>query len=83
MPKELHSLEEFQKQIPKGLELRVVRKSEFVKLKLRTPSYLFTYQTNSDEAADILKNAKDLEIVEISGPAEKKDEKTKQKAETN
>ena len=83
MPKELHSLEEFQKQMPRGLELRVVRSSESVKLKLRTSNYLFTYRTNADEATDILKGAKDLEIVEITGTPEKKADKSKEKVETS
>ena len=82
MPRELHNLDQFQKLMPKAVELRVVRSGEYVKLKLRTPDYLFTYRTNSDEAADILKSAKDLEVVEINRASEKKEEKSKEKSES-
>ena len=82
MPRELHNLDQFQKLMLKAVELRVVRSGESVKLKLRTPDYLFTYRTNSDEAADILKSAKDLEVVEINPASEKKEEKSKEKSES-
>ncbi|MDG6996627.1 MAG: hypothetical protein JRN52_11965 [Nitrososphaerota archaeon] len=81
MPRELHNLDQFQKLMPKAVELRVVRSGESVKLKLRTPDYLFTYKTNSEEAADILRGAKDLEVVEINPASEKKEEKSKEKIE--
>jgi len=76
MPKELHDAEQFQKLMPKGLELRVVRGQEQVKLKLRTSEYLYTFKTNEDQAEEIIKNAKDLEIIEVT-PKGKKEEKDK------
>ena len=75
MPKELHSLEQFQKVLPRGVELRVVREKDSVKLKLRTPEYLYTFKTNEDEAEDIIENAKDLEVKEITREKEKKEQK--------
>ena len=51
-----------------------------MKLKLRTPEYLFTYKTSDDEAGDLLKNVKDLEVIEIAGTPEKKEEKPKEKS---
>jgi hypothetical protein len=74
MPKELRSSEEFEKQIAKALELRVVRAKDNVKLKLRTPEYLYTFKTTEDEAEDIIKKAKDLEVIEIG---QKKEEASK------
>jgi hypothetical protein len=68
--------------MPKAIELRVVRKDNAVKLKLRTPDYLFTFRTNEDEADDLIKNAKDLEVVELGQvreKAEKKEEPEKKK----
>jgi hypothetical protein len=58
-----------------AVELRVVRENEMVKLKLRTPDYLYTYRTSEDEAEDIIKGAKELEVIEITPPKEKASEK--------
>ena len=80
MPKELHNAEQFQKLMPKALELRVVREKESVKLKLRTADYLYTFKTNEDEAAGIIKSAKDLEVVEIS-PKQEKEAKEDKKSD--
>jgi len=85
MPKELKDSEQFQKFMPKAVELRVVRQKEFVKLKLRTPDFLYTYKTSEDEADDILKNAKEIEVVDFSRakeneePEEKADDIKKKK----
>jgi hypothetical protein len=78
MPKELKNSEQFQKLIPTAVELRVVRQKEFVKLKLRTPEVLYTFKTNEDEADEIIKNAKEIEVVDFSRnkEAEKSEEKT-------
>ena len=81
MPRELHNAEQFQKLIPKGLELRVVRGREQVKLKLRTSEYLYTFKTNENEAEDIIKNAKDLEIVEVTPKGKKEEKDTKEKSD--
>jgi hypothetical protein len=75
MPKELKSSEQFQKMLPRAVELRVVREKEYVKLKLRTPDFLYTFKTNEDEAEDIIKNAKELEVVEFGKVKEKSEEK--------
>ena len=74
MPKELHSLEQFQKLLPRAVELRVFRENDSVKLKLRTPECLYTFRTNEDEAKDLVENAKDLEVREINPEKEKKKE---------
>lgn len=58
--------------LPKAHELRVVRSSEYVKLKLRMPDLLYTYKTNVDEADDLIKSAKDIEVVEFNPIDEKK-----------
>jgi hypothetical protein len=75
LPRQLHNVEQFQKVLPKAIELRVVRGKESVKLKLRTPEYLYTYRTSEDEAEDLLKNAKEIEVIEVSAPPAKKEEK--------
>jgi hypothetical protein len=82
MPREIRSSEQFQSLMSKAIELRVVQKDNAVKLKLRTPDYLYTFKTNEDEADDLIKNAKELEIVEfgqIKEKAEKKEEPEKKK----
>lgn len=78
MPKELRSVEQLEKLMPRGLELRVVRSKENVKLKLRTPEYLYTFKTDHDQAESILKNAKDLEVIEVETKEEKAEEKEKE-----
>ncbi len=75
MPKELKSSEQFQKLMPRAVELRVVRDKEFVKLKLRTPEFLYTFKTNEEEADDIIKNAKEIEVVDFTRTKEKSEEK--------
>jgi len=80
MPKQIHDAEQFKKLMPKGLELRVVREKESVKLKLRTPEYLYTLKTNKVEAEGIIKNAKDLEVIEIS-PKKEKETKEEKKSD--
>ena len=82
MPKELKSSEQFQKLMPSAVELRVVRQKESVKLKLRTPNYLYTFKTSEDEAEDLIKNAKEIEVIEYTPGKEKtvkSDEKKKKK----
>lgn len=75
MPKELKSSEQFEKLLPRALELRVVRDKDFVKLKLRTPEFLYTFKTNEEEADDIIKNAKEIEVIEFGRMKEKSEEK--------
>jgi len=75
LPKELKSSEQFEKLLPRALELRVVRDKDFVKLKLRTPEFLYTFKTNEEEADDIIKNAKEIEVIEFGRMKEKSEEK--------
>jgi len=84
MPKQILNAEQFEKLLPKAQQLRIVRKSDSVKIKLRTGDYLYTYKTNSDEAADLLKSAKDIEVIDYSPEKEKKasEEKEKEKEES-
>ena len=79
MPRELKSQEQFEQVLPKAVELRIVRGAEdSVKVKVRTPEYLYTYKTTEDEAQDIIKNAKELEVVEINPAKDKKESGGKQ-----
>lgn len=80
MPKELKSSEQFQELMPKAVELRVVRGKDSVKLKLRTPEVLYTYKTNEEEADDIIKAAKEIEVIDYSRTKEK-DESEEKKSE--
>ncbi len=75
MPRQIQSSEQFQKLLPKAQELRVVRTADFVKLKLRMPDLLYTYKTNEDEAEDLIKSAKYIEVIEYTPVEEKKKEK--------
>jgi hypothetical protein len=82
LPKELKSSEQFQKLMPRAVELRVVREKDSVKLKLRTPEYLYTFKTNEDQANDIIKGAKEIEVIDytpVKEKAEKSDDKKKKK----
>lgn len=81
MPKEVHDSEQFEKLIPRGLELRVVRSTENVKLKLRTPEYLYTFKTNREKADSIIKNVKEIEVIEIKTQEEKAEEKEAEKSQ--
>lgn len=80
MPRELHNVEQFQKLMPKAIELRVFRQKDSVKLKLRTSDYLYTFKTTKVEADGIIKNAKELEVVEIN-PTNEKETKEEKKSE--
>lgn len=75
MPKEIRDVEQFERLMSGGLELRVVRSKENVKLKLRTPEYLYTLKTNADQAANMIKSAKDIEVIEISPKQGKEEDK--------
>jgi Ribosomal L38e protein family len=73
LPKLITTSEQFEELLPKATECRVLRSADRVKLKLRTPTYLYTFVTNEDVADDILKRLKDIEIVDYS--PEKKEKK--------
>ncbi|MHB1909956.1 MAG: hypothetical protein ACYCQJ_13955 [Nitrososphaerales archaeon] len=79
MPREIHSSEEFQKFATNAQECRVIRGEKNVKLKLRTPSYLYTFTTNADEADDLIKGLKDIEVIEFGAKTKEESEK-KEKA---
>lgn len=79
MPKELKTAEQFEKILPNAVELRVVRERDFVKLKLRTSDFLYTFKTNEDDAEEYIKNAKELEVVEYGKPKEKSDNEEEDK----
>lgn len=75
MPRELRNIEQFQKIIPRAVELRVFRGKDWVKLKLRTPEYIYTFRTSEEEADEVVESAKDLEVVEINPEKSKKEVK--------
>jgi len=81
MPRQIQSTEQFEKLLSKAQQLRVVREDDFVKLKLRTPDFLYTYKTNPDEAEGLIKSAKDIEVVEFSSQKEKKQTEASKKKE--
>ena len=78
MPKQIQNAEQFEKLLPKAQQLRIVRMNDFVKIKLRTPDYLYTYKTNPDEAAEMVKSAKDIEVIDYSPAKEKKGSEKKE-----
>jgi hypothetical protein len=81
MPRQIHSAEQFEKLMPKAQEVRVVRTNDSVKIKLRTPDSLYTYKTNPDEAEDLIKSVKDIEVVELTPDAQKKGKESSKKEE--
>jgi hypothetical protein len=86
MPRQITSAEQFEDLLPKATECRVLRDEDRVKLKLRTPTYLYTFVTNEDVAEDLLKRLKDIEIVDFTPErkgkkgAEEKQTKKKEKS---
>jgi hypothetical protein len=80
MPRLITSAEQFEQIKSRASECRVVRSEEGVKLKLRTPTFLYTYITNSDEAEDLLKRLKDIEVIEFAA-AKKEDQEGAKKKE--
>ena len=63
MPAQISDVEEFVRISERAEECRVKRLEEVVKLKLRTPSRLYTMKLNAEEAAEVLKRLK-CEVVE-------------------
>jgi Ribosomal L38e protein family len=80
MPRLITTAEQFEELKSKAVECRVVRSEKAVKLKLRTPSFLYTYITSEEEAEDIIKGLKDIEVVEFT-PVKKEDKDTGKKKE--
>ena len=63
MPAQISDIEEFVRISERAEECRVKRLEDVVKLKLRTPSRLYTMKLNAEEAAEVLKRLK-CEVVE-------------------
>jgi len=63
LPSEVFDSEEFIRISERASECRVKRLKDIVKLKLRTPSQLYTMKLEPDKAADLLKLVK-CEVVE-------------------
>jgi len=63
MPAQISDVEEFVRISERAEECRVKRLEDVVKLKLRTPSRLYTMKLNAEEAAEVLKRLK-CEVVE-------------------
>ncbi|MDH2899819.1 MAG: hypothetical protein PXY39_02495 [archaeon] len=80
MPRLITSAEQFEQLKSKASECRVVRSDKAVKLKLRTPKFLYTYLTNQDEAEDLIKGLKDVEVIEF-GATKKEDKEGPKKKE--
>jgi len=58
MPKELRSKSEFQKLLDSATEIRVARKGDDAKIKLRTKEALYTFKTTGAEADSLVKGLK-------------------------
>jgi len=58
MPKELKSKGEFQKLLESATEVRISRKGDDAKIKLRTSDTLYTFKTTSAEADSLIKGLK-------------------------
>lgn len=88
MPKVITSSAQFEQLRSKASEIRVVRSDKGVKIKLRTPGVLYTYKTNADEANDLIKSLKDVEVIEFGAAAHKEgksseDKKSKKESKDN
>jgi Ribosomal L38e protein family len=81
MPRRVTTSEQFEELLPKATECRVLHGTDSVKLKLRTPTYLYTYVTNEDVAEDLLKRLKDIEIVDYTPVSKKKEKKAPSETE--
>ncbi len=58
MPREVFDVEEFVKLSEMALACRVKRLKDLVKLKLRTPSSLYTIKLEAPQAEEVLKRIK-------------------------
>ena len=63
MPAEVTDAQEFVRISERAVECRVKRLKEVVKLKLRTPSKLYTIKVDPEKAADMLKQIR-CEVIE-------------------
>ena len=64
MPREITDTEEFVRLSEAALACRVKRLEDIVKLKLRTPSMLYTIKLEAPQAEDVLKRIK-CEVQEV------------------
>jgi large subunit ribosomal protein L38e len=64
LPAEIANTDEFVGLSETALECRVKRSKELVKLKLRTPSKLYTHKVKVERADDVIRRLK-CEIVEV------------------
>ncbi len=58
MPKEIKSKEQFEKLLESATEVRVSRKGDEAKVKLRTKEALYTFKTTAEDADSMVKGAK-------------------------
>jgi Ribosomal L38e protein family len=58
MPKSIQSKEEFQNLLESATEVRVVKRGDGAKIKLRTKAALYTFKTTSEEADGLVKGTK-------------------------
>lgn len=58
VPHELKSKEEFEKMVGSATEVRVTRRGDEAKVKLRTKTGLYTFKTTSEDADSLVKGAK-------------------------
>jgi len=63
MPVEISNVEEFVRISERAQECRVKRLEDVVKLKLRTPSKLYTIKLDTERAAEVLRQVK-CQVVE-------------------
>jgi len=58
MPKELKSKDDFVKLLESATEIRVARRGDEAKVKLRTKDALYTYKTSTADADALIKGTK-------------------------
>ena len=64
MPREIQNEEEFLEIVERASECRVKRLRDSVKMKLRTPSYLYTFKTDPGTAERLLAGIK-VPIIDV------------------
>ncbi len=64
MPKEVKDKDEFSKLMEGALEVRVSRKGDEAKVKLRTKEALYTFRTTTEDADSLVKGLK-VPVVEF------------------
>jgi hypothetical protein len=64
MPREIKNKEEFQRLLPLAEEVRVIRRNDLVKLKIRTRDLLYTFKTTNEDADSLIKGLK-VEVLDF------------------